>query len=117
MNKERKWDKCLSHDLGSTVDVADIVTKITEQQDAFIIETIYPYSQSVAEMRITKEDLRFAITLLASFKNDKIVPVVDAEWIKRANNGTWECSACHGWDFRTRKYCADCGARMKNWLI
>ena len=42
---------------------AKIVTEVKERQDGFIFSTIYPFCESVTEMRISKKDLTDALML------------------------------------------------------
>ena len=91
----------------------EIVKQINEEEDAFVINTIYPWVEAVTG-KISKDDLRDAIR---QWKRP-------GKWkFNKDRHGYWlsTCSECkhkiHGDEnsLYKSKYCPNCGRRMENW--
>ena len=50
----------------------DITTKITEENDRFIFETIYPFCCEKAQMVLKKSDLEEALLIWKAYKDGRL---------------------------------------------
>ena len=95
--------------------VEEIVTKVTEEKERFIFETIQPYCEEVTKMEISKEDLKEALTVWQTYKSGAFTRKT-GKWVDSKRHIYWECTCC-GWynDVSNRDfhYCPNCGARME----
>lgn len=109
----------------------DITTKMTEENDRFIFETIYPFCCEKAKMVLKKSDLEEALLIWKAYKDGRLEwkPVVLPTLKGNARIGKWlhknddyfdwlECPFCEYGSEGEVKYgrgtpfCPQCGADL-----
>ena len=86
-------------------------------QDEFIFQTVQPYCENIAEMRITKDELKRAMMLLR--QQEPVEPVRTPETF-HSMFSCGNCTATVGFHMRAEnrwrfkfKYCPNCGRKVK----
>lgn len=88
--------------------IEKIMMQVQEKEEEFIFQTIRPYCEIIAEMRITKDELKRAMMLLK--QQEPVEPIGEREELGLKFFG---CGNCENVIRKPWKYCPYCGRAVK----